>query len=139
MKVVQSCLTLCNPMDHTVHGILQARILEQIVFPSFRGSSQPRDWTQVYPHCRYILYPLSHKGSHEAQMTVVGTSLPMASWRRCVELSHSWSAGENTYPRLEIKHIVKPWALRVFCYHRKADTCNNSGFFLLMQFKYCLT
>ena len=28
MKVAQSCLTLCNPMDYTVHGILQARILE---------------------------------------------------------------------------------------------------------------
>ena len=28
VKVAQSCLTLCDPMDHTVHGILQARILE---------------------------------------------------------------------------------------------------------------
>ena len=28
VKVAQSCLTLCNPMDHTVRGILQARILE---------------------------------------------------------------------------------------------------------------
>ena len=27
-KVAQSCLTLCDPMDHTVHGIFQARILE---------------------------------------------------------------------------------------------------------------
>ena len=32
MKVPQSCLTLCNPMDYTVHGILQARTLEP--FPS---------------------------------------------------------------------------------------------------------
>ena len=43
VKVVQSCLTLCNPMDYTVHGILQARILEWVAFPFFRGSSQPRD------------------------------------------------------------------------------------------------
>ena len=28
VKVAQSCLTVCDPMDHTVHGILQARILE---------------------------------------------------------------------------------------------------------------
>ena len=28
LKVAQSCLTLCDPMDHTVHGILQARVLE---------------------------------------------------------------------------------------------------------------
>ena len=47
VKVAQSCLTLCNPVDHTVHGILQARILEWVAFPFSRGSSQPRDWTQV--------------------------------------------------------------------------------------------
>jgi len=34
-------------MDYTVHGILQARILEWVAFPFSRGSSQPRDWTQV--------------------------------------------------------------------------------------------
>ena len=34
-------------MDYTVHGILQARILEWVAFPFCRGSSQPRDWTQV--------------------------------------------------------------------------------------------
>ena len=37
------CLTLCNPMDYTVHGILQARILEWVAVPFFRGSFQPRD------------------------------------------------------------------------------------------------
>ena len=39
--------TLCNPMNYTVHGILQARILEWAAFPFSRGSSQPRDQTQV--------------------------------------------------------------------------------------------
>ena len=43
VKVTQSCLTLCHPMDYTVHGILQARILEWVAFPFSRGSSQPRD------------------------------------------------------------------------------------------------
>ena len=47
VKVAQSCPTLCNPMDYTVHGILQARILEWVAFPFSRGSSQPRDRTQV--------------------------------------------------------------------------------------------
>ena len=64
VKVAQSCLTLCNPMDYTVDGILQARILEWVAFPFSRGSSQPRDWT--LPHCRQlwlILYQLRHKGS----------------------------------------------------------------------------
>ena len=43
MKVTQSCPTLCNPMDYTVHGILQARMLEWVAFPFSRGFSQPRD------------------------------------------------------------------------------------------------
>ena len=42
MKVGQSYLTLCDPMDYTVHGILQTRILEWVAFPFSRGSSQPR-------------------------------------------------------------------------------------------------
>ena len=33
VKVAQSCPTLCNPMDYTAHGILQARILEWVAFP----------------------------------------------------------------------------------------------------------
>ena len=42
----------CNPMDYgppgsSVHGILQARILEWVAMPSSRGSSQPKDGTQV--------------------------------------------------------------------------------------------
>ena len=47
VKVAQSCLTLCDPMDHIVHGILQARILEWVAVPFSRGSSQPRGRTQV--------------------------------------------------------------------------------------------
>ena len=47
VKVAQSCLTLCDPVDYTVHGILQARILEWVAFPFSRGSSLLRDRTQV--------------------------------------------------------------------------------------------
>ena len=47
VKVAQSCSTLCNSMYYIVHGILQARILEWVAFPFSRGSSQPRDRTQV--------------------------------------------------------------------------------------------
>ena len=51
-KFLQSCLTLYNPMNHSVpgssvHGMLQARILECIAMPSSRGSSQSRDATVV--------------------------------------------------------------------------------------------
>ena len=47
VKVAQSCPTLCNPMDYTAHGILLTRILEWVAFLFSKGSSQPRDWTQV--------------------------------------------------------------------------------------------
>ena len=47
IKVAQSCLTLHDPMGYTVHGILQARLLEWGAFTFSRGSSQLRDWTQV--------------------------------------------------------------------------------------------
>ena len=44
----KSLLTLCNPMDCIVHGILQARRLEWVAFPFYRGFSQPRYQTQVF-------------------------------------------------------------------------------------------
>ena len=49
---LQSCLTLCDPRDQglpgsSVHGILQARVLEWIAIPFSRETSQPRDWTLV--------------------------------------------------------------------------------------------
>ena len=51
-KSLYSCLTLCNTMDcsvldSSVHGILQARLLEWVAVPSSRGSSQPRDQTSI--------------------------------------------------------------------------------------------
>ena len=50
--VSQSYLTLCcpmdcSPLDSSVHGISQARILEWVAMPSSRGSSRPRDQTQL--------------------------------------------------------------------------------------------
>ena len=51
-EVSQSCQTLCDPVDcsppgSSIHGILQARILEWVAISSSRGSSRPRDWTWV--------------------------------------------------------------------------------------------
>ena len=48
VKVAQSCLTLCDPMNYRVHGILQTVILEWIAVLFSRGSSQPRDPTHVF-------------------------------------------------------------------------------------------
>ena len=47
VKVAQLRLTLCDPMDYTVHGILQAKILEWLAIPFSKESSKPRDQTQV--------------------------------------------------------------------------------------------
>ena len=60
VKVAQSCPTLCNPTDHTVHGIFPARIPEWVAVPFSRGSFQPRDRTQV-SHTAGLL--TSHQGS----------------------------------------------------------------------------
>ena len=51
-KLLKLCPTLCDPMDYSppnssVHGILQARKLEWVAMPALKGSSQPRDRTQV--------------------------------------------------------------------------------------------
>ena len=64
LKSLQSCLTLCDPMDYSppassVHGILQARILEWAAMPSSRGSFGPRDLAYVsHISCigRQVLY-----------------------------------------------------------------------------------
>ena len=70
-KSLQSCPTLCDPMDcsppgSSVHGILQARILDWAAILSSRGSSRPRDQAQVsYISCvgRRVLYHECHLGS----------------------------------------------------------------------------
>ena len=78
VKVTQSCLTLCAHMDSSppgssVHGILQARILELVASPFFMGSSPPRDWStgSTATYCRQFLYCLSQQGR----------SLILVKWR----------------------------------------------------------
>ena len=70
--VSQWCPTLCDSLDHSppgssVHGILQARILEQVAMPLSRGSFRPSDQTQVSYTDRQIQYCLSHMGSAEQE------------------------------------------------------------------------
>ena len=60
---------LCHPIDcslprSSVHGILQARILEWLAFPISRGFSWPRD----LPHCKHILYCVSHQESPQSSI-----------------------------------------------------------------------
>ena len=67
-EVTQSCLPLCDPMDcslrgSSVHGILQASILEWVAISFSRRSSQPRDRTRVFHIAGRRVYHLSHLGS----------------------------------------------------------------------------
>ena len=87
VKVAQLCPTLCDFMDYTVHGILQARTLEWVAFPFSRGSSQTRDRTQVShiaggfftswatkgsPRIlKWVAYPFSRGSSSDKNQTMV--------------------------------------------------------------------
>ena len=74
---LQSCPTLCDPMDcsppgSSVHRILQSRILKGVAMPSSRGSSQPRDlhtnthpYTYKYTHACIMYIQMSYLGEGE--------------------------------------------------------------------------
>ena len=98
VKVAQSCPTLCDPMDYTVHGILQARVLEWVAFPFSRGSSQPRD--RIHVSCiscigRLILYhwatweaPSKYQKSPSSQSYGFSSSY---AWMWELDYKESWT------------------------------------------------
>ena len=66
-KLLQLCLTLCDPVDcslpgSSVHGIFQARIFEWVAFPS-PGMFLTQGLNLSLQHCRQILYHLSYQGN----------------------------------------------------------------------------
>ena len=81
LSALQSCLTLCDPMDSSppvssVRGILQVRILEWIAMLSSRGSSWPRDSTPVsYVSCmdRQVLHHQCKLGNPNIQVSQTKT------------------------------------------------------------------
>ena len=89
VSVAFSRVRLCDPMDcsspgSSVHGLLQARILQQVAIPFSRESSQPRDWAHISRIGRWILY---HWATREAHMHV-----HMKGWRGgLIILKHSCS------------------------------------------------
>ena len=81
--MLQSCLTLCHPMDcsppgSSVHGILQARTLEWVAMPSSKGSSPPRDRTCVSSVSCIGRWALDHK---RLQRLRSPTTYFSVSWR----------------------------------------------------------
>ena len=90
-KAVHACFNqvqLCNPMDYSppgssVHGILQARMLERVTVPSSRESSQPRDWTHIsyiYLHWQVSSLPLALPGKWLIKMKIIKISQKQ-EWR----------------------------------------------------------
>ena len=83
-EVAQSCLTLCNPIDCSLtgssfHRIFQARILEWVAISISRGSSWPRNWTQI-SHPAGRLYHLSHQGKPRKKIYVVHDHRTIKKW-----------------------------------------------------------
>ena len=108
-KSLQSCPTLCNPLDcsppgSSVHAILQARILEWVSMPFSRGSSQPRDQTHLsYVSCigRWVLNHQRHLGSPKNKILRV-------IWSHYKQLCQRWNCSLIIYSiYLSTNHIGK--------------------------------
>ena len=86
VKVTQSCLTLCDPMDcsppcSSIHGIFQARILKLVAISFSRGSSQPRDQICVSCIGRWIFFIESPgKPTHQGCWPVTFFSCGVLFW-----------------------------------------------------------
>ena len=89
----------CSPPGSSVHGILQARILEWIAISSSSGSSRPRDRTHISCIGRLILCHLSHQGS---------PTLFYCCYFFILDNVQSW--GIKVYPKwaVGLNHIVTP-------------------------------
>ena len=74
MKVIQSCLTLCNPINYTVHGILQAKILKWVAVPFSREIVPTQGSNPGFPQCSRILYHLSHQETPNMQYSIINNS-----------------------------------------------------------------
>ena len=116
--LVQSCLTLCNPMDcsppgSSVHGVFQARILEWVAISSSRGSSQPRDQT-----CGHIF----EGNPVDEGTTRSDTDIPMHRLEKPADSTHSSKYGLS--PREQLERQVK---LHSFTQDEALLSCPNSS------------
>ena len=138
-KLLQSSLTLCNPMEHTlpvfsVRGILQARILEWVAMSSFRGSSRPTDQTHISCVCcigRQVLYHQRHLESPGAELRFPPKEVPSVyrSFSECLgkhgfnvktarskkeqEATQTWTVSEKVGNALCMQHGAPQVALMI--------------------------
>ena len=104
-QVAQSCPTLCDPMNHSppgssVHGIFQAWILGWVAVSFSRGSSWPRDWTQVSHIVGRRFTILATREVHQKHRRVV-----VSFKRMSVEIFYRW----NLLPRSQLANYTHSW------------------------------
>ena len=80
-EVVQSCPTLCDPMDcsppaSSIHGIFQARVLEWGAIAFSRGIFLTQGLNQGLPHCRQLILPSEPPGKPKGKEIEVAQSCP---------------------------------------------------------------
>ena len=111
----QSCLTLCNPMDYSpsdssVHGILQARILEWVAISLSQGSSQPRDRTCVSCAGRRFFTPAPHGNPHRLRLAALINSIYQQIFRLEIHLlmvTQNWCISETERKKSNIPRTSK--------------------------------
>ena len=161
MKVVQSCPTLCNLVDYTVHGILQARILEWVAFSLLQGIFPTQGSNPGLPHCRWIVYQLSHKGSPGECIFILNINMMASESLRKVSVSlrlnldvreqslslernpllkpHLWTPLESTlknicFPSQSSKAVQIPYGRCPWSQRRN----HPEGFISNLAFKFCV-
>ena len=105
---IHICLTLCSPPGSSVHGILQARILEWVATPASRESSQPRDQNLV--SCVAGRF-FTVWATREAQLSLYTAAFTLL--RYCVSSSFSISiARSNSFTTWSNQHLLCHSSLR---------------------------
>ena len=117
MLVTQSCLTLCDPMDcslpdSSVHGILQARILEWLAIPFFRRSSLSRDWSQADS------LPWAIRKSHVGWKEILFTNFLKVTCVLCVK--RNFTQRQTLWPCNSTSEFILRNKSRVW--HQQANT-----------------
>ena len=95
----------CSLPGSSVHGILQARILEWVTIPILQGIFPTQGWNLGLPHCRRILYHLSHQGSLKMLERVAYPFFRGSSWPR------NWTRVSYT-----AGGFFTNWATILYCY-----------------------
>ena len=131
----QSCLTLCDPMGFTIHGILQARLLEWVTSSLLQRTFPIQRSNPGLPHCRQILYQLSHQEIPSKCLLNSNVTCSMYLWEVC---NIPWRkaaphvnilSSKPLYHKITLKifNNLSSITIPVYCNHRsiKSRTSRN--------------